>query len=144
MAGRVFISDPTLTTVVLGVVPINGFADGEAIAVEKEGDDETISVGVDGDVARVKSPARVRRVTLRLFKGSPANQALRRLKSLATTAIPGGDQFPFVMKDFGEGMLHTSAQAWISSEPVPGLNGEAAVNEWEITCAFLSSTPIVA
>lgn len=143
MSGRVYISDPTLTTVTFGVVPINGFADGEAVAFTKEGEDETLTVGVDGDVARIKSPARVRKIVLRLFKGSAANLALRRVKALSTTLLPGGDQFPFEMKDFGEGMAHRAPQAWISSEPVPGLSADSAVNEWEITCAALRSDPIV-
>lgn len=144
MAGRVYIQDPTLTIVTFGVVTINGFADGDAVAVTSEGDDETMTKGVDGDIARIKTAGKTRRVVLRLFKGSPANQLLRRVKALATPLVPGGDQFPFEMKDFGEGVVHRSAIAWISKEPMPGVSQDNAVNEWEIVCADMQSTQIIA
>lgn len=142
MAGRVFVKDPTTTLVNFGYVIINGFGDGEAVSVERDADEETAVAGVDGDVARIVNPSKLARVTLRLMEGSPANAQLAAVRNLRTPATPKGDQFPFTMTDFGLGEVWTSPEAWISSQPLPSLNGDTPVKEWIITCAYLTQAPL--
>lgn len=144
MAGRVTTYDPARTYVSFGTTILTGFADGDAIAIEREGDEESIQTGVDGDVVRVKNAAKAAKVTVRLQGGSPANALLRAQRLLANPLLPQLDQGAFELRDLNSGVLVTSPTSWISKEPLPGLGAEAPVFEWEITCSYLVTIPIVA
>lgn len=137
MSGRVTTYDPTRVIASIGPVLLTGFADGEAITIERDADAETPSVGVDGDVVRVRSANKLARVTVRLQGGSPANAGLRALRALNNPLIPQADQGAFMMTDLNTGTRVFSNTAWVSKEPLPSLSAEAPVYEWEITCAAL-------
>lgn len=142
MAGKVYVKDPTTTVVTFGFVTINGFSEGDAIAVERDGDLETISVGVDGDVARVKQAGRAAKVTIRLMEGSSANSLMNRVRPLSTPLTPKGDHFAFTMTDYGSGETWFSAESWIAKDPLPNLSASAGVKEWVIQCAYLIRTDL--
>lgn len=144
MAGRTTTYDPARTFVSFGPIILSGFADGDAISIEREGDEESVQVGVDADVVRVINGSRVAKVTVRLQGGSPANTMLRAQRALRNPVLPQGDHGAFELRDLNSGTLVTSPTAWISKEPLPGLSAEAPVFEWEITCAYLQTIPIVA
>lgn len=143
MTGRVTTYDPARVLASIGPVMLSGFADGEAITVERAADDETAVAGVDGDVTRVKSAARLATVTVRLMGGSPANVGLRAMRALANPLVPSADQGAFMLKDLNTGVMLVADTAWVSQEPLPSLSQEAPVMEWKLTCAFLRSVPIV-
>jgi hypothetical protein len=142
MTGRVFVKDPTTTVVTFGFITINGFAEGDAISVARDGDLETLAVGVDGDVARVKNAGRPAKVTIRLMEGSPANALMNRVRPLSTPLTPKGDHFAFTMTDYGSGETWFSAESWISSDPLPNLAAAAGAKEWVVQCAYLVRTDI--
>lgn len=143
MSGRVSSFDPLRVIATIGPVLLTGFADGEAITIERDADAETPSVGVDGDVVRVRSANKVARVTVRLQGGSPANLALRAMRALNNPLVPGADQGAFMMTDLNTGTRVFSNTAWISKEPLPSLGADAPVYEWEITCASLEGPSLL-
>lgn len=144
MAGRVTTYDPARTFVSFGYVILGGYADGEAITIERDSDEESAVAGVDGDVVRVRNASRLARVTIRLQGGALANQLLRSLRALANPLIPSADQGAFILRDLSTGVEVSSPTAWISKEPLPGLAADAPVHEWEITCSYLTTKQIVA
>ena len=144
MAGRVTTYDPARVLCSLGPVLLNGFAEGDAITVERASDEESNVAGVDGNVVRVKNASRLATVTVRLQGGSPANVGLRAMRALANPLLPSLDQGAFLMKDLNSGVQLVSDVAWVSSEPLPSLSQDAPVMEWKISCAFLQVIPIVA
>lgn len=122
-----------------GPILLQGFAEGDAIVIEKDAADETSPTGADGSIVRVKSQNRKATATVRLGRGSPAAAQFRLWR--ATTKAPL-DQQPFRIKDLAAGLEYISLQSWISNEPSPSFSADAPVEEWEITLAELKTLPL--
>jgi len=143
MPGQVTTYDPTRVLCSIGGVQLTGFADGEAITIERDADQESAVAGVDGNVVRVINPSKLARVTVRLQGGAAANALLRAMRALYNPVLPQLDKGVFQMTDLNTGVSLISDIAWVSKEPLPNLSGEAPVSEWELTCAALNTVPIV-
>jgi hypothetical protein len=141
MPGNVTVFDFTQVLASFGPIAIQGFADGDAISVEYNGDRETKVVGADGNVVRVVSANKAATVTLRLQRGSPTAAAFRAWKK---TTIKPLDQQPFRIRDIAAGIVHQSLIAWIGPEPAPSFSPDAPVEEWTIECAAFDSGQLIA
>jgi len=141
MAGRVTVFDFTQVIATFGPIFIQGFADGDAISVEFDGDRETKSIGASGDVVRVKSANKAATVIFRLQRGSPSIALFR--SWLQTFKAPF-DVSPLIIKDIGGLTIHQSLQAWIEGDgPAPTFSADAPVEEWRIGCALFETITMV-
>src|SRR5512136_789726 len=68
--------DPKQCLVVIGGVPMGGFADGTFVSVERTSDTFTKVSGADGIVSRSKTKDRSGTLTLTLAQTSPSNDVL--------------------------------------------------------------------
>lgn len=118
----------------IGVFKMEGFADGEGVIIEQEGNRYDDVVGIDGEVTRIKKKDKRATVTIRLHEGSPSNLALSKLCKLDEAGVGIG---PFLGKGAGSS-IYSAAKCWISKEPrVVPVSDTVQVKEWTIRCAKL-------
>jgi len=79
--------DPTKVVVIVGTVPIRGFADGDMVTVEFTNDHKSVHEGTDGEYRFVSNPSKVSTVTIRVSDYSIVNAALTLIRD-ADVAVP--------------------------------------------------------
>ena len=109
---------------------LQGFADGEVITLEPQGDAFSEFVGADGEVTRSKSNNPMWTATIRLSQTSDSNDILMGF-FLADQKSNGG-VVPFLMKDNNGRTLVSSEQAYIKRAPNLTMGVETGVREWQI------------
>lgn len=126
--------DPDKQFCAVGVFKIDGFADGEGVIVDQEGNRYDDVVGIDGEVTRIKKKDKRATITIRLHEGSPANLILSKICKLDEAGLGVG---PFLAKGAGSS-VYSGAKCWISKEPraVPVSDG-VQVKEWTLRVAKL-------
>lgn len=118
------------TTATLGVVNIQGYAAGDSLTIEQDGDTYNSEAGADGFTDRIKNNATRLIITILLRQGSPINDQLSALHIADRTTNKG--VVPFVFKDLNGNTLVTAKSAWIT-KPATIVNGnEAKQREWVI------------
>ena len=118
------------TTITLGGVSIDGFAKGDVITIEQEGDTFGSEAGADGHVDRVKNNTATLKITLQLRQTSPTNDALSAVHIADKLTNKG--IVPFAFLDKNGTTIVTAASAWIP-KPATIVNGEEAKQrEWVI------------
>lgn len=127
--------DPKKTLVTVAGLPISGYADGEAITVEREGDAFTKTTGADGYTARVKSNNRSGSITLTLLQTSHSNTILSAL-ALADEKTNAG-VVPVSVKDLSGTSASYSGTAWIKKVPKQSYGKDISNREWVLDCADL-------
>ena len=68
--------DPSKVLVLIGVIPISGFADGSFVSVSRTSDAFTMEVGVEGVTTRVRSVDKSGTIRLTLSQTSPSTDLL--------------------------------------------------------------------
>ncbi len=131
--------DSASVFVVVGVVPLSGFAPDSKVTIARNEDAFTLQVGSDGEAARSKSNNKSGRMTIRLLQTSPSNDVLSTL-ALADEVTPGGAVFPFACKDLNGGSLHTAQTGWIVKKPDAEYVVEAGEREWILETDDLKHT----
>lgn len=116
--------------VIVGGRIISGFAEGDAIGVERDTDAWTEQVGAEGEVTRSKSNNKMGKITLRLQQASESNDVLMGL--YAADQLSNAGVFPVLIKDNSGRQLHAAEQAWIKKLPAAPLGQESAAREWII------------
>lgn len=118
------------TTATLGVVDIQGYATGDSITIEQDGDTYNKEGGADGFTDRIKNNATSLIITILLRQASPINDELSALHIADRTTNKG--IAPFAFKDLNGNTLVTAKSAWIT-KPATVVNGdEAKQREWVI------------
>lgn len=115
---------------ILGGRIITGFAEGEAITVERDEDSFTLMVGADGDATRAKSNNRSGTVTIRLLQTSESNLILQGFASADELSNAG--LVPMLIKDNSGNSLFTAEQAWVQKPPAASFGAEGTEREWVI------------
>ena len=104
--------DPSNVQVIMGGVPMSGFADGTFISIAFDEDQYTKTVGADGEVSRSKSNNNTATVSLTLKQTSSSNDALSALYQ--ADRLSNGGVVPFMVKEIGSGRTLCFAQsAWV-------------------------------
>lgn len=135
MSRRAAFYDPDQVLVYFAGILVQGFADGEFIAVEQMSDGFTSVVGSDGEVARSKSNDRRVKVTIKLLQTSSAN-ALLSAAHIADLAAPNGvGASVLTIEDLHGGSIVQGAQAWIVKFPDAPYDRTAKSREWIIEVA---------
>lgn len=131
MAARFTSYDPKLVAVIVGGVPIQGFADGDMISVEFQEDSWEHLAGADGEEMRVRKNDARAEMTITLLQSSESNTWLAGLQ-LADEAT-GKAAFPVLFKDNNGATLMAAESAWVKK--TPGITrGKSASNvEWVLS-----------
>lgn len=109
--------------VIAGGIAISGFADGEAISIERASEDFTTYVGNDGETTRAATNNGLARATITLAQSSESNQYL-------TGLLLGKSVFPVMIKDQNGGSIYASEQAYIERQPTASFARDVGTREW--------------
>jgi hypothetical protein len=121
---------------VVGVAPIQGFADGSGIDLELDEDLYQKYVGADGDTSRARRHGMAANCKLTLAQTSPSNDILSALMIADVTANAG--TFPLLIKDALGTTKILSGYAWVKKPPGVSYGKEVAVREWLLDIASIT------
>jgi hypothetical protein len=127
--------DPKSVILVVGGVPISGYADGTFVEVAREVDTFSKKTGADGYTTRIKSNNTSGTVTITLMQTSPSNDVLSGFAALDQLSNAG--VVPVMVKDSSGTSINVSAQGWIRKVPDQAFGAEINTREWAIDCAEL-------
>jgi len=125
--------DPKKVILTVGGTPINGYADGTFISVERENDTFTKQSGADGQVARAKTNDKTGMLTVTLQQTSLSNDTLSAIMKLDETT--GNGVVPISLTDKRGTTKMIAAQGWIRKPPVIEEAKEVSSREWTIDLA---------
>jgi len=124
--------DPSKVSVILGVAPVRGFADGEMVTVEYSEDKRSVHIGTDGRGRHIKSKNRSGTVTVRLADYSPSNATI-------TTLDLVDEPFPITIIDKrSNGDLFFASSCALKKIPNLAKGDSPAMNEYVFN--FVSGT----
>jgi len=115
--------DPKDLSVIVGGIPITGFAPGSFVTITYDEDSWALSVGPDGEAVRSKS------------HGAIANQVLSGFR-VADEATNAG-LVPLQILDRGTGTLHSAEAAWVQKQPDMDYQPEAQPIGWTLRTASM-------
>ncbi len=124
--------DAKQVIVIIGVVPVSGYADGSFVSVENNEDAYTLLVGTDGEATRSRTNNNSSRITLTLQQGSLSNALLSGLHEIDKNSISGAGCFPVLIKDLQGTSMYAAEKAWIVKRPTAEFGREAGSREWII------------
>jgi len=125
--------DPASVSVLIGGVPISGFADGTFISVERNNPKFQMVSGADGIVSRSKSNDKTGTMTLTLAQTSPSNDVLEGIAALDELSSTG--IVPVMVKDNSGRSVHFAGNAWIQQDPTAEFGKELSNREWTFDLA---------
>lgn len=127
--------DPKQVMILIGGIPMGGFADGEYVNVERTSDTFTMVSGADGITSRAKTNDRSGSMTLTLAQTSPSNDALSAI-ALADELTNSG-VVPILIKDGSGTTVFVSAFGWIKKPPAASFAKEIGNRAWILDLADL-------
>jgi hypothetical protein len=133
MAVRTY--DPKKVLVIIGGVPMGGFADGEFVSVERTTDSFTKVSGADGITSRSKSNDRSGSMVLTLAQTSPSNKVLSGFALADEVANTG--VVPILIKDAGGDSIFVSGFGWVKKPPAATYAKEIGNRAWNLDLADL-------
>lgn len=128
--------DPKKILVIVGGVPLSGFADGSFVRVARNNDMWTMSTGADGEGTRSKSNDRSGTIEVTLKQTSRSNQYLSNL-ALADELDNAG-VVPGMVKDGMGATLHLAEQLWVKKRPDSEYAKEAGDRVWVLETDVLT------
>lgn len=131
MSGQTY--DPKQNIVTLGVIVVDGFADGDAITVERNGPGVTTKVGVAGEWAFQESADQSGVIRLRLMATAAMNKVL--LAQYKAGNLP----VPLSITNVSTAEIEVSASVKIQREPDKAYGAEVGVREWVLVAGELTS-----
>lgn len=122
---------PDFVLVIVGGIPLSGFAEDSMLTLAPMADLVTSSSGADGEVARSLNTDRRFTLTLTLQQTSPSNDVLSGIA--AADRLSGGRMVPVMVQDLRGRTMFMAEQGWVSRLPDIGFGREAGDREWQIT-----------
>jgi len=116
--------------VIVGGVPMEGFADGSRVTVEFDEDQYTKVTGSDGLTTRSKSNNYAGIVTITLQQSSRSNDFLSGLWN--ADRVNDAGVVPILIKDDSGRTLWTSEHAWVKKMPDQEFGKESSDREWAL------------
>ena len=138
MAGEVRTYNSARVLVLVGGVPLQGFAEGTFVNIAPQADRVTSKSGADGEVSRSISSDKRHTITVTLQQTSPSNDVLSGM-ALADELSGGGFPVPFLVQDLSGRTLFATDVAWVSRAPNITFGVESGDREW----AFETGRPSV-
>lgn len=130
--------DPNDIFVLYGVMPIEGFAPGTFLRVERENPSYTDHKGCDGEVTRLKTRDARGFVTFSLLMTSKFNSVFAGYN--LANEYTGFGAFPLLIK-WKYTDLYFSPEAWIEAPPKVIFSQGIEGREWRIRCKNLIMFP---
>lgn len=118
--------------VVMGGIPLTGYADGDFLTVTPNADVATKQVGADGAVTVSISPDKSGRATLRLQQTSPSNTTMQ---AFCTAFKSTGAKVPFYVQDLFGTTIVSADEAWIATQAEAAFGVESGQREWSVDLA---------
>lgn len=115
-------------------VPVQGYADGDFLAITKESDAFSSVVGTDGDVARSKTNDRRATIEIILMQTSPTNDLLSAIHQADLNTPGGAGVGAFLVVDLNGTSLYSAGNCWIKRAPDPAFGREAQERTWTLEC----------
>ncbi len=122
--------DPKKVVLLLGGVPINGYADGTFVQIDPSGDTWTKKVGADGEVARAMTNDNTHTVQITLMQTSLSNAYLKSVMN--ADKLTGLGMLPLSFTDLNTMEEKFWPQAWVSVEPSTGRAKETTDVQWTL------------
>ncbi len=104
--------NPASVLVIIGGVPVSGYADGTFIEISALSDGVTSVAGADGEIARAIGTDNRHSVNLTLLQTSSSNDVLSSLHALDRKSS-GGVMQPVLVQDLSGRTLFAASKAWI-------------------------------
>jgi hypothetical protein len=127
--------DPKTVTVIVGVLPIVGFAEGTVIKVSRSSDTFEKVLGIGGVVSRSRTLDKSGQITLTLAQTSLSNDYLSAVMFLDEYKSSG--LVPIFIFDSGSKTTIAAAFAWIRKPPEVGYGKELSNREWAFEASDL-------
>ena len=126
---------PKRVELIIGGVPLRGYADGTFINIERTSDAFTTNVGADGEVSRTHSADKTGKITITLQQTSDSNDFLSGLVNADEISLLG--QVPVLLKDTNGRTLAESPFGWVDKVASSEFAAELSDREWVISCSEL-------
>jgi hypothetical protein len=123
--------------VVVGGVPMSGFADGTFVTIARDEQAFQKTTGADGSVSRAKTANRSGIITITLQQTSPSNDVLSGY--MLADEASGDGIVPILIKDTSGRTLHFSPSAWVQQMPDNEFGKDVSEREWVMDCARIDS-----
>ena len=120
--------DPKLYSLVIGGVPVSGYADGTFFKATRHSDNFTKNVGTGGEVARAHQHDRSGDFTFTLQRTSLYNDVLSTLTKSDEEANTG--VVPILVKDNVGATVCGASAAWVKKWPDEELGKDVNNREW--------------
>jgi len=127
--------DAAKVVLIIGGVPISGFADGTFSTAERTSDTYAMVSGADGIVSRAKTNDFTGSLTITLAQTSPSNSYLSGLAIVDENT--GAGVVPILCKDNSGNSLYFSASGWIRKPATAEFGKEISDREWVFDLAKL-------
>ena len=125
--------NPKDVIIVVGGVPISGYADGTFLEITQDVQQFTKTTGADGYTTRVKSNNYGATATITLAQSSPSNDVLSALA--AADRLTSTGVFPILIKDMSGSTIIFAGTAWIQQIPDATFGNEINTRAWVIEMA---------
>jgi len=120
--------DPKQVQLIIGLVPISGFADGEFINIERDEDTFTKISGADGEVSRAKSNNKMGELSVILLQTSASNDILSAF--MLADELANSGVIPIFIKDSLGLTTLFAAEGWVKKPPAITFDKEIGEREW--------------
>jgi hypothetical protein len=127
--------DPKQVLIIIGGIPMSGFADGDFVSVERTSDTFTKVSGADGIISRAKTNDRSGTMKFTIAQTSPSNDVLTGIAVADELANIG--VVPVLVKDQSGRSVFVSAFGWVKKPPVSDFAKEIKNREWTLDLADL-------
>ncbi len=124
--------DPKQVLVVVGGVPISGYADGSFVRVGRRNPQWELVKGADGEGARSKSNDDSGFIEIELMQTSASNQHLSNISLADETSNAG--VVPVMVKDGSGFSLHMAEQSFIEKNPDGAYAKTNQTRVWRFLC----------
>lgn len=120
--------DPKDISIIVGGVPISGFADGTFVEIERNEDMFALTVGADGEGARSKSNNRSGTLKFTLLQTSDSNQYMSALALIDEQSNAGA--VPVMVRDNLGKSVFLAESAWIKKMATSTFSKSIESREW--------------
>lgn len=125
--------DPKQVQVIVGGIPLRGYADGSFIRVAPRNAAWVLDVGADGEAARAKSNDYSGSIEVELMQSSESNIHLSNVLLVDKTNNAG--VVPITIRDTSGRSLHFSEQCFLEQAPESAYSKSNETRVWRFLCA---------
>ena len=122
--------NPKTVTVIVGDLPVTGFAEDSFVEITHEDDDFSIYKGADGTISRSMIASDVLLCKISLQQTSASNDHFSALRRLDKST--GAAAFPVLIKDLSGSALHSGANCFFKKGSGKKYGKSVGTQEWEI------------